>query len=156
MDVKLNWKGKLAFEGAADSGFTQRLDSDLPAGGGISAARPMEFIALGLAGCMGMDVISILVKKKQAVTDFQITAHLEQRQDYPRVFTEAALEFSVYGRDVDEAAVLRAIELSVEKYCPAYIMLDSVFPIRSMYRIYDDESQVLIKEGEYRQAEASA
>lgn len=148
MDVKLNWRGNLAFDGVANSGFVQRLDSDVSVGGENSGARPMEFIALGLAGCMGMDVISILNKKKQQVTDFQVDVHLEQRQEFPRVFTEAVLVCSVHGRDVDEAAVQRSIELAVEKYCPAHIMLRTVFPIRTLYKIYDADSKLLKKEGE--------
>jgi putative redox protein len=149
MDVKLNWKGKLAFDAVADSGFTQRLDSDVSVGGENSGARPMEFIALGLGGCMSMDVISVLNKKKQQVNDFQVDVHLEQRQEFPRVFTEAVIVCSVYGTDVDEAAVRRSIELAVEKYCPAHIMLRNVFPIRTLYKIYDAESKALQAEGEY-------
>ena len=72
MDITLNWKGRMTFEGAGPSGFQQRFDSDTAVGGDNSGARPMEFIGLGLAGCTAMDVISILSKKKQNVTDFQV------------------------------------------------------------------------------------
>jgi putative redox protein len=151
MDLRLNWKGKMAFEGAGPSGFNQRLDADQSSGGEGSGARPMELIAMGLAGCTAMDVISILSKKKQAITDFQVDFHGERAEAHPKVFTAAVIEYHIHGTDVDEAAVLRAIELSAEKYCPAQSMLAKAFPIRLVYKIFDANTKTLLKEGEYVQ-----
>jgi putative redox protein len=148
MDVTINWKGRMSFEGTGNSGFTQKMDSGRAVGGDNSAARPMEFIALGLAGCTAMDVISILQKKKQPVLDFKVQIHAEQADEHPKVFTEAVIEYLVTGRDVDETALLRAIELSAEKYCPAQAMLSKAFPIRMIYKILDDEGMT-VREGEY-------
>lgn len=150
MEVTLNWKGNMAFEGSADSGFIQRLDSDKAVGGENSAARPMEFIAVGLAGCTAMDVISILRKKQQAVTDFQVKVFVDRAIEHPRVFTKALIEYLVSGHHVDEAAVLRAIELSAEKYCPAQAMLIKAFPIDLRYKIFEFEGHKLVKEGIYQ------
>jgi putative redox protein len=149
MEVVLNWKGKMSFEGAGDSGFTQRMDTSSAAGGENSAARPMEFIALGLAGCTGMDVISILQKKKQAITDFQVQVHAKTVDEHPKVISSAVIEYLVSGRDVDEAAVLRSIQLSAEKYCPAQAMLSKVFPIQLIYKIFDESGKTLVKQGEH-------
>lgn len=148
MDVKLNWKGGMTFEGAGRSGFVQKLDTEVAVGGSDSAARPMEFIAIGLAGCTGMDVISILQKKKQPVSDFQVSVHAERAGEHPKVFTNAVIEYLVTGRDVEEAAILRAIELSAGKYCPGIAMLSKAFPIRFVYKLLD-ESGAILKEGEY-------
>jgi putative redox protein len=148
MDVTLDWKNKMAFEGVAGSGFSQNLDAAESVGGGNSAARPMEFIAIGLAGCTAMDVISILRKKKQEVSDFQIKLHAESAAEHPKVFTSAVIEYLVTGRDISEDAVLRSIELSAEKYCPAQAMLRLAFPMRLIYKIFD-ENKLLVKEGEY-------
>ncbi|MBK7317835.1 OsmC family protein [Candidatus Villigracilis affinis] len=148
MDVILNWKGRMLFEGVGGSGFVQKLDTDASVGGDDSGARPMEFIALGLAGCTAMDVISILQKKKQPVSDFKVQLHAERADEHPKVFTEAIIEYLVTGSDVDEAALLRAIELSAEKYCPAQAMLSKAFPIRMTYKILNDSGEV-INEGEY-------
>ena len=148
MDVILSWKGRMLFEGVGGSGFVQKLDTDASAGGDDSGARPMEFIALGLAGCTAMDVISILQKKKQPVSDFKVQLHAERADEHPKVFTEAVIEYLVTGSDVDEAALLRAIELSAEKYCPAQAMLSKAFPIRMTYKILNDSGEV-INEGEY-------
>ena len=151
MEIKLNWKGGMAFEGAGESGFFQRMDSDQAVGGGNSGARPMEFIALGLAGCTAMDVISILQKKKQPVIDLQVQVHAARADQHPKVFTSAVIEYLVTGRDVDEDALLRAIELSAEKYCPAQSMLNKAFPIQLVYRIIDDDGKTVLKEGGYVQ-----
>lgn len=149
MDVYLNWKGKMAFEGAGESGFTQRFDAEESVGGQNSAARPMELIALGLAGCTGMDVISILAKKKQQVTDFQVKVHAPRAEEHPKVFTRAVIEYLVSGKEIDSAAVLRAIELSAEKYCPAQAMLGKAFPMELMYKIFDEQGN-LVSEGKYK------
>lgn len=154
MELTLNWKGKLEFDGATESGFVQKLDAEEAAGGTNKGARPMEFIALGLAGCTAMDVVSILQKKKQQIADFQIKFRGARAAEHPKVFTSAIIEYLIYGSNVDESAVLRAIELSAEKYCPAQAMLDKVFPIELRYRIFDAGSKELVKEGGYKKAGA--
>jgi putative redox protein len=148
MDVTLNWKNKMAFTAVANSGFQQTMDSDESVGGENSAGRPMEFIAMGLAGCTAMDVISILRKKKQAVSDFQIKLHAENAREHPKVFTDAVIEYIVTGENIDESAVLRAIELSVEKYCPAQAMLSRAFPMKLIYKILD-QNGILVSTGAY-------
>lgn len=137
MDAKVTWKGKMAFEAVADSGKAIMLDS------GPDAERfgpgPMEVVAMSMAGCTAMDVISILEKKKQNVTNFEVKVHGERAEDYPKVYTRAELVYEVTGRALDEAAILRAIELSVQKYCPVHAMLSRVFPITQRYVVFEDE-----------------
>jgi putative redox protein len=150
MEVVLKWKGKMSFEGAGDTGFVQKMDSDTSVGGDNSAARPMEFIMIGLAGCTAMDVISILQKKKQPVADFQVQVHARRVDEHPKVVSSAVIEYLVTGRDVDESALLRAIELSAEKYCPAQAMLGKAFPMQLVYKIFDEDGKTLVKQGEYK------
>ena len=150
MDATLNWKGRMAFEGAGPSGFQHRIDAESSVGGDNSGSRPMELIALGLAGCTAMDVISILTKKKQEVSDFQINFHGDRAEEHPKVFTQSVIEYKVYGVNIDEAAVVRAIGLSAEKYCPAQAMLEKAFSIKLVYKIYDAASGNLVTEGEYK------
>jgi putative redox protein len=154
MEVALNWKGKMSFEGVSDSGFIQKLDSDTSVGGENSAGRPMEFIMIGLAGCTGMDVISILQKKKQPVKDFHVQIHASRADEHPKVVTSAVIEYLVTGRDVDEVALLRAIELSAEKYCPAQAMLGKAFPMQLVYKILDEDGKTLVRQGEYKIVQA--
>ena len=104
-----------------------------------SAARPMELVAMALGSCTAMDVISILRKKKQDVMDFEVSVHAERAMEHPKVFTGAVLTFKVTGRAIEEAAVLRAIELSARKYCPVQAMLSNSFPIDLKYSIMDEE-----------------
>ena len=153
MDIKMTWMGKMSFEGIGDSEFVQKIDADVSVGGENSGPRPMELIAMGLAGCTGMDVISILQKKKQPVKDFQVNFHAERATEHPKVFTRAVIEYQVAGRDVDEAALLRAIELSAEKYCPAQAMLGKAFPMQLIYKILDEDTGQVFKEGKYKQKE---
>jgi putative redox protein len=154
MEVVLDWKGKMAFEGASDTGFVQKMDADTTVGGENSAARPMEFIAIGLAGCTAMDVISILQKKKQPVKNFRVLVHAPRAGEHPKVFTSAVIEYLVTGRDVDEAALVRAIGLSTEKYCPAQAMLSKAFPMQLVYKILDEDGGAVLKQGEYKADQA--
>jgi putative redox protein len=156
MDVVLNWRGSMVFEGVGPSGFVHRLDTDPSAGGNNSGARPMEMLAIGLAGCTAMDVVSILSKKQQTVTDFKVEFHGDRANEHPKVFTASVIEYQIYGKNVDETAVVRAIELSAEKYCPAQAMLSKAFPIRLVYKIFDSESKTLLKQGEYFQKQTVA
>ena len=149
MNVTLAWKGGLAFEGVADSGFMQTLDAEEAVGGNNSAARPMEYIAMGLAGCTGMDVVSILLKKRQDITDFQVKVRAKRAAEHPKVFTLATIEYLVTGKSVDESALLRAIELSAEKYCAVHAMLSKALPIKMIYKIFAEDGNTLLKQGAY-------
>ncbi len=138
MDAKVNWHGGLSFTGQANSGFTVNLGADPSVGGANDGFRPMELMAISLAGCTAMDVISILRKKRQDVTAFDVQVHADQAHEHPHVFTQATIEYLVTGHNVDEKAVLRAIELSATRYCPAQNMLNKVIPITLRYRIFEE------------------
>jgi putative redox protein len=123
MEAKVTWKGKMAFDGVGGSGKVVPLDSDVASGGDDRGARPMELLAIGLAGCTAMDVISILKKKQQDVTAFEVKVHADRAEEYPQKFTHITLEYVVSGHHVEQAAVARAVELSETKYCSAYASL---------------------------------
>ncbi len=151
MDIAMTWKGKMAFEGMGESGILQKIDADTSVGGENNGPRPMELIAMGLAGCTAMDVISILQKKKQPVIDFQVKVHADRAGEHPKVFTQAVIEYLVKGRNVDDAALLRAIGLSADKYCPAQAMLGKAFPMKLIFKILDEDTNAVLREGEYIQ-----
>ena len=147
MLASVKWNSRMSFTGVADSGFPISLDTDESAGGDNRAARPLEMIALGLAGCTAMDVISILRKKRQEVTSFEVKVDAARADEHPKVFTSAVIRYVITGRNIDEAALMRAIELSAVKYCPAQAMLANAFPIELRYEIYEDGPQPkLVKE----------
>lgn len=139
MKATVQWKGKLEFTGTADiTGFPVQMDSVSSANSG-SGASPMEMVALALAGCTAMDVISILQKKQQKVASFDVQVDAGRAPEPPKVFTNAVLTYIITGTGVDENALLRAIELSVTRYCPVHTMLSQAFPIEVRYEIYEEE-----------------
>jgi putative redox protein len=156
VDARVTWKGKLSFTGTSDSGFQVPLGAEKGVGGDEDGFRPMELIATGLAGCTAMDVVSILAKKRQQMTAFDVQVHADRAENHPKVFTHAVIDYIVVGRNLDESAVVRAIELSATRYCPAQAMLEQVFPIELHYHIYEDEGdgqRKLVSSGEYTPAE---
>ncbi len=152
MDANVIWHQGLSFTGKANTGFEVPLGADPGVGGVNDGFRPLELMAVSLAGCTAMDVISILTKKRQEVTGFEVKVHADQTQDHPHVFTKAVVTYVLRGRGVEEAAVVRAIELSATRYCPAQSMLGKVFPMDLTYEIYEDEGEGksrLVKQGTY-------
>ena len=141
MEAKVNWRGGLGFNGTADTGFTISCGADMSVGGANDGFRPMELLAIGLAGCTGMDVISILQKKRQDVTAFEVQAHMDRQESHPKVFNRAVLEYLVTGHGVEEAALRRAIELSATQYCPAQAMFGRIMPIELKYSIFEDQGE---------------
>jgi putative redox protein len=149
----------MTFTGTADSGFTLPLGASPGVGGDNDGFQPMELIAIGLAGCAAMDVISILTKKRQDVTGFEVKVHAERASEHPKVFTHAVVEYLVSGHNLDEAAVVRSIELSAIRYCPAQAMLEKAMTFDLKYHIFEDQGeggQVLVKSGVYIPVEEAA
>lgn len=102
-----------------------------------TGARPMALILVGLAGCTAMDVVSILQKKRQAITSLQVKVSAERADDHPKVYTQIQIEYVVSGQGVDPKAVERSIELSRTKYCPAIAMLKKTAEITTSCRIIE-------------------
>jgi putative redox protein len=153
MDASIKWHQRMTFQGSAGSGFVLPLGTDPSVGGDNDGFRPMELFAIGLAGCTAMDVMSIITKKREKVTDFEVKTHLDRAETYPKVFTAGVIEYHVSGQNISEEAVRRSIELSVEIYCPAHAMLSQIMPIELKYYIYEDrgvEGRSLVRSGEYQ------
>jgi putative redox protein len=152
MDAKVIWQQGMHFSGTAGSGFEVPLGAEVESGGAEDGFRPLELMAVSLAGCTAMDVISILKKKQQKVTAFEVKVKADQAPDFPKVFTHSLITYLVTGHNVDEQAVRRSIELSATKYCPAQAMLNKVVPMELHYEIYEGESaesRALVKSGLY-------
>ncbi len=152
MDAKVTWQQGMSFTGTADTGFNIALDADQNAGGAGNGFRPLELMAISLAGCTAMDVISIMKKKQQDVTGFEVRTHAEREADFPKAFTRATVTYVMTGHHLDETALKRSIELSVTKYCPASAMLSRAIPIEHEYEIYEDKGDgkaELVAHGSY-------
>ena len=141
MDAKVLWNEGLTFTGTADSGFTVALGADPEVGGANDGFRPMELMAVSLAGCTAMDVISILRKKRQEVTAFEVRVRAQRAHEHPKVFTSAVIEYEVTGHGIQESALRRSIELSAQQYCPAQGMLAKVMPMKLDYFIFEGDSK---------------
>lgn len=138
MDAILTLQDEMHFTAVPDSGYVVHLDSKPAAGGTGQGASPMELLMISLAGCTAMDVISILRKKRQNVTGFEIRIHGDRATDHPKVFTDFELEYIVRGVDIDPEAVERSIKLSTETYCSAHAMLEKAASIRTRYSIIQE------------------
>jgi len=153
MNANVRWKGRMSFTGTADSGFEVPLGSSPEVGGDNDGFRPMELMAVSLAGCTAMDVISILQKKRQEVADYQVKVEAERSDDHPKVFTKAVIEYHIAGPGIIENAVIRAMELSADAYCPAQAMLGKIIPLELKYFIYEGDtidSAALVLKGQLR------
>lgn len=128
----------MQFIGKASSGHEIVMDSDPSVGGHNAGVRPTELLLLGIGGCSGMDVISILRKKKQEVTGFAINVKGKRDEDYPKKFTEITIEFSIKGKNISEEAVKRAIDLSMNKYCSVKATLEGSAKISFSYKIIQE------------------
>jgi putative redox protein len=137
-DAKVTYVQGLQFVGEASSGHAIVLDANPEFGGNNSGLRPMELLLLSLAGCSGMDIISILKKKKQDVTGLEINVKGKKAYDHPKKFTEITLEFLVKGRGISENAVKRAIDLSMNKYCSVKASFEGTAQIDFSYRIIQE------------------
>ena len=137
MDAKVTWKKGLSFNGVAGSGFEIPLGTSVEHGGAGDGASPMELLLIGLGGCTGMDVISILEKKRQEVTHFEIKLHGIRAEEHPKVYKEITLEYIVTGHNVDPEAVKRAVELSETKYCSASAMLNKTAEIKTKITVHE-------------------
>lgn len=117
-----------------------RFDIDTPPseGGEGKGARPMELLLAGMAGCTGVDIVSILEKARQEVTGFEVVVSGQRTSEFPMVFTDIQVEYLVRGRNISEDAVKRAIDLSETKYCSASAMLGKTAKITSSYKITED------------------
>ena len=131
-------QGDYRFEGGARSGHTVQLDVPPPEGDG-AGIMPMELVLISLAGCSAMDVVAVLRKKRQPVEGMEVRVHGQRRDEHPTVFTAINLEYIVHGVDVEPVAVARAIELSKERYCPVWAMLEPTVKITSSYRVVCDD-----------------
>ena len=135
MGAKVTWNKKMSFTGQAGSGFSLPIDTSVEQGGENGGFRPMELLLVGLGGCTAMDVISILEKKRQKVTRFEVNVDGVRANDHPRVYTDITLEYVLAGENLDPAAIQRAVELSETKYCSANAMLSKTAKITTKITI---------------------
>lgn len=129
--VNTDWKGDMGFLGINQAGGEVQMGSV----NGKPGISPMEMLLLGVAGCTGMDVVSILKKMRQDLQDLRITVRGKRAEDHPKIFTEIEVIYELWG-NIDPKAVEDAIELSEDKYCSASAMLRCSAIMQSRYQIH--------------------
>lgn len=132
-EVIAEWKGDSAFIGRDPAGGEVQMGT-LNGRPGIS---PMELLLVGLAGCTGVDIASILTKKRQPLQDLKVCVRGKRANAHPKVYTEIEVIYLLWGDGINPAAVEQAIQLSEEKYCSASAMMRNMACIRSSYRILE-------------------
>lgn len=139
MNTRIKWVENATFIGETDSGHAVVMDGPPDHGGRNLGPRPMEMLLLGLGGCTTFDIIMILKKSRQAVTDCVVEISAERADEEPKVFTKIHIHFIVTGKDLKEKQVERAVSLSAEKYCSASIMLGKMAEITHDFEIVETE-----------------
>lgn len=130
MYMAAEWKDGMAFDVAAGSGHSLRIDARVEGGGADSGPRPKELLLGALAGCTAMDVISILRKMRQPVRAFRVRAEGEETEEHPKLFRTIDLTYEVEGDGLDTERIAHAVALSEWRYCGVSAMLRPAAEIR--------------------------
>ena len=135
MQIKLKRKNnKFNFEAINEGGQTVEIDANPAIGGEGRGFRPMEMMLVGLGGCSGIDMVNILTKQKEELTDIQIEINATRRTEEPPIFEEIDINFSLHG-NLNEQKVARAINLTFDKYCSVANILSRSAKINFTYTI---------------------
>ena len=135
MKARVKWVEQASFLGETESNHAVLMDGPPSAGGRNLGPRPMEMLLIGTGGCTAFDVVSILKKSRQAISDCYVELDAERAETDPKVFTKIHMHFVVTGKDIKPEAVEKAIKLSAEKYCSASIMLGKVADITHDFEV---------------------
>jgi putative redox protein len=134
----IQFAGDEFFIGTSPSGHAQAIDGK---GDRKSAATPMEMLLMAVGACTAVDVVSILEKKRQKITDYKVEVTGDRRDEYPRAFTKIRVHHIVYGQNVSEQAVAQAVHLSDEKYCSVAATVRSGAEIITSYEIIETKEK---------------
>ncbi|HYH17378.1 MAG TPA: OsmC family protein [Azospirillum sp.] len=138
MKARVKWVDGMMFVGESGSGHAVVMDAAPDVGGRNLGVRPMEMLLLGMGGCSSIDVVMILKKGRQPITDCVVELEAERAATDPKVFTKIHAHFVVTGRGLDPKKVERAVSLSAEKYCSASVMLGATAAITHDFEVVDD------------------
>jgi|SRR5690554_6632082 len=128
----------MIFTGYSSNGYSIPLDARPSVGGHDAGISPVERVLTSLAGCTAMDVLSIMRKKQEDITGMEVYVEGERADDHPRIYTDITVHFTIKGRNVKQASVERAIELSHEKYCSVSAILKPTANVVYSYEIVEE------------------
>lgn len=133
--AKVKWTGGMQFVAESETGHAIVLDTSPENGGTDTGMQPMELLLIGIGSCSGMDIISVLRKKRQEVTAIAVNVQGENAPDYPHQLTAVDVEWIITGRNISEEAVKHAVDLSMTKYCSVKATLEHSAKITFRYTI---------------------
>jgi putative redox protein len=137
MKARIKWVEQVSFLGETESGHAVLMDGPPSGGGRNLGPRPMEMLLLGTGACTAYDVVSILKKGRQQITDCVVDIQSDRAETDPKVFTRINMHFVVTGKDLKREQVERAIKLSADKYCSASIMLGKTAVVTHDFEIVE-------------------
>ncbi len=139
MEVEVKQVEGSTFVGKGDSNHWLTMDADEEHDGSDAGARPMELLLVGLGGCTGIDVNTLLNKMRVDYDDLKLDISAEREEDHPKVFTEIKLTYRIYGDDLPEDKVAKAVRLTQERYCSATHSLKNPAEVSYEYEIIEPE-----------------
>lgn len=135
MKAKVSWVNDLTFIGHSGTGHKVIMDGDRENGG---APSPMEMVLMAAGSCSAVDVVGILEKARQKVSNVEVELSAERADSIPKVFTQVHMKFVVTGQKVSEKHVARAVELSADKYCSVSKMLEQTADVTHSFEIIEE------------------
>jgi len=135
----VKWLDHMSFVGESGSGHSVVMDGAPDVGGRNMGVRPMEMVLLGLGGCTAFDMVLILRRQRQAITDCQVEIEAERATEVPKVFTRIHVHYIVKGNDLDHKKVERAVKMTAEKYCSVSIMLSASVELSHDFEIVEEQ-----------------
>lgn len=138
MKAVVKWLDHMSFVGESESGHSVVMDGAPENGGRNLGVRPMEMVLLGMGGCTAFDVVLILQRQRQDITDCYIELSAERAEKTPKVFTRIHAHYVVKGKDLDEKKVARAVDMTADKYCSVSIMLAKSADVTHDFEIIEE------------------
>lgn len=135
VNVKMTWDGGIKFSGTGAFGHRISIDGSKQAGGNEDGFKPTELLLYGIAGCTGIDVVTILQKQRQELTGLEIEVVAHQNENYPKPFHTVEVKYIARGKDLDPKKLAKAIELSESKYCVVSQTVKSPAEVKTSYEI---------------------
>jgi len=138
MKAVVKWLDNMSFVGESESGHSIVMDGAPESGGRNLGVRPMEMVLLGMGGCTAFDVVLILQRQRQPISDCQVELFAERAEEVPKVFTKIHVHYIVKGKGLDEKKVARAVAMTAEKYCSVSIMLSKTADVTHDFEIIEE------------------
>ena len=138
MKARVKWLDHMSFVAETGSGHSVVMDGAPDSGGRNLAARPMEMVLVGMGGCTAFDVVMILQRARQPISDCVVEIEAERAEEVPKVFTKIHVHYIIKGKGLSEKQVEKAVKLSAEKYCSVSIMLAATAEVTHDYEIIEE------------------